>query len=155
MAARLWADIPDPHRRVARGYDWRGCPYAVSVDVGGFRRCAGVLPNGAGMCAAHDSSRVPSPPRIAPVLSATRSTVRRHLGYDERTLKAFRSITDHEILTMRNVGPRIAAVIRDIRDTWGDERTVAFFDFDPEQAPSGPTEAFWAQSRDVFSMVGG
>lgn len=39
-----------------------------------------------------------------------------------------RAMTDEEILDLRTVGPRLASIIFEIRDTWHEERVSGFLD---------------------------
>lgn len=63
-------------------------------------------------------------------------------------------MTDGEIDAIRMVGTKTARAIREARDTWDDERVMAFFRFEPP-APLPSPEAFWAARPDVFNVVGG
>lgn len=158
--AILWDDVPPLQRHTLPWADWWGCPYAIESWPRGYRRCNGRARHGA-PCPAHDAARrKPRPSQPEHLDNAVRSRIRREQRWrwDERTppIACFRALTEGDIDAMPYVGVKIAARIREIRDTWDDERVRAFFDFPEWATPSPPDPAvFWAARPSILNVVGG
>lgn len=161
MATVLWADVPESKRMARSMTGWYGCPYAVLLgwwesgrNADGrqfYGRCGGASTDGV-PCSAHDPARQPSPEDN--LSRRVRATVRRN----RLTLTRFRALTDQDLAEMRNVGLKMAEVIREIRDEWDDERVLDFFGFPKDEPPPLPPPdpaEFWKQRHDIFQIVGG
>lgn len=167
LVTTLWADVP-PDLRTRFPYPrppeypstWTpSCPYAVRADrVLGYRpgphemrRCFGLSRPGL-PCASHDSLG----PRRSSQMGRLRNTISRAMPSPEPTdqLRWFRALPDDALEALRNVGTATVAAFREARDTWDDERVMAFFRFEPAPVIP-PPEAFWAARPDVFNVVGG
>lgn len=156
----LWDDVPLTQKGVRRGKTWRGCPFAVPLEswergsVAGpgylYGRCGGV-PRGAGLaCSSHE-------PRPAGVDDLVFRRVYWVIRRSHLTLAQFRAMTDADIDAMHNVGVKMSACLREIRDTWSDARALEDLDFRkaPPPTPAPDPAEFWKQRHDIFQIVGG
>lgn len=160
--ATLWADVP-PERRTRFAYaspygrppDWTPeCPYAVPATAtsrhiparGEMRQCRGLIKPGATACASHDPLHPPRSSQAGYLRNVVRWIMPRPRPADQ--LGWFRALTDEAILARRMVGTKTSATIREARDSWDDERVMAFFGFEPQRSRDAPDDT-WPTRPDV------
>lgn len=158
----LWADVPRHQQFSSRdpGRMWRGCQYAVSVttvfDAHGYLRCAIQAKYGADHCYLHDPNRSPQDLEIALMSRAREAVKRGGMRYSTDPIGWLRSRSDDDIDAMRNVGVKVGARIKEIRDTWDDDQVREFFQLEPPpDPPKIDPQVFWTARPEVLSVMGG
>lgn len=174
----LWDDVPVASKRRLRheqrdGFTWNGlpngkrCGAAVAMESylgerGTYRRCDSRASRG-GLCYAHAvaAGRIEKTAndQATMVTLAGNNVWRSRPAGSVDVLRWFRLLTDDDILSMRNVGVKQAAVIREMRDTWSDERVRPVLRLPvhatEQETSSQRVEAFFAARPDVFAVLGG
>lgn len=165
----MWADVPQGYRHVLRDEQRTGstctglrdagrCGAAVHFDGPRYRRCDAPTKQD-GLCFPHAASagliatRTPGELLLSRVILNLRRSFRR-----PDSLRAFRALSDDDILKVRYVGTKTAALIREMRDTWTDERLCAAMRWQLSARPVATpeqVEAFFATRPDVFAVLGG
>lgn len=166
----MWADVPEGYRwvwpeeqktgRTSTGLrDANRC--RAAVQIGGtlwLRRCDSPAKQD-GLCFPHAVSagliatRTPGELLLSRVILNLRRSFRR-----PDSLRAFRALSDDDILKLRYVGTKMAALVREMRDTWTDERLCAAMRWQLSARPVATpeqVEAFFATRPDVFAVLGG
>lgn len=162
MAERvLWDDVPSAQRVVHPHFRASGCPYAVRLNVWelkrygagaweAYHRCGGPVTD-SGACGSHRTPAAVNPDTV-------RKRARRAIERTQiRTIGDLRRLSDHDIDAMWQVGVKLSALIREMRDSWPDERVLEAMPFLKRSGSHPPVVplSFWTQTRDALAMVGG